>query len=251
MAKQPSKIRWRDSDTAELQRVINNFNAKLYRLKKNNPELSDYLPDRVKKSDVIKSIETRADFNRVLNSYKRFSKRGAEAPVKSSRGAKSTEWEVSEFNKKQAIENARRTRELKKLNEQEVKIAGKGTGVKRAEMGSVKENALKPSRKNFNNLSRKEWKLAITIFDKMLDASYREERLILMRENYLKGLTEQGFLDDSPELEEYIRGLDIQKFHDTVQTDDAGTFLFYKDPIAYEARREALLNTWRTAFEGK
>lgn len=251
MAKQPSKIRWRDSDTAELQRVINNFNAKLYRLNKNNPDLAEFLPDRVKKSEVIKSIETRADFNRVLNSYKRFSKRGAEAPVKSSRGAKSTQWEVDEFKQKQRIENARRTRERKKLNEQEVKIAGKGTGVKRAEMGSVKENALKPSRKNFNNMSQKEWVLATANIDKMLDASYREERLVLMRENYLKGLTEQGFLDDSPELEEYIRGLDLQKFHDTVQTDETGTFMFYKDPIAYEARREALINTWRTAFEGK
>lgn len=251
MAKQPSKIRWRESDTAELQRVINNFNAKLYRLKKNNPDLSEYLPDRVKKTEVIKSIESRADFNRITNSLKRFSKRGSEAPVKSTRGAKATKWEVGEFKKKQQIENARRTRERKKLGEQEVKIAGKGTGVKRAEMGTVKENALKPSRKNFDNMSQKEWDLATTNIDKMLDASHRQDRLMKMRENYLKGLTEQGFLDDSPELEQYIRGIELQKFHDTVQTDETGTFMFYKDPIAYEARRESLLNTWRTAFEGK
>lgn len=251
MPKQPHKIRWRDSDTAELQRVINNFNAKLYRIQKKNPELADYLPNRVKKSDVIKSIETRADFNRIINSYKRFSKRGAESPVRSSRGAKATQWEVDEFKKKQRIENARRTRERKKLNEQDVKIAGKSTGIKRAEMGSIAENALKPSRKNFDNLSQKEWDLATANIDKMLNASYRAERLELMRENYLKGLYEQGFLDDSPELEEYIRGVDIQKFYDTVQTDETGTFMFYKDPIAYETRRDSLIDTWQTAFEGK
>lgn len=251
MAKQPPKIRWRDSDSAELQRVIKNFNAKLNRLKKKSPEIAEYLPERLKKSDVIDSIGTRADFNRVLNSYKRFSKRGAEAPVKSSRGAKATEWEVSEFKHKQRIENARRTRERKKLNEQEVKRGGKGTGVKRAEMGRLKDNALKPSKKKFENLSQKEWELASKNIDRMLNASYRGKRLEEMRENYIKGLTEQGFLDDSPEIEEYIRGVDPQTFYDTVQTDEEATFIFYKSPLEYEARREEIIETWRTAYEGK
>lgn len=245
-----SKIRWRDSDTQELQRIINNYNNKLYRLKKNHPEMVDYLPQRMTKKDAIQSIETRADFNRLAKSLQRFSKRGAEKAVTSSRGAKATQWEVDEFRRKQQIENARRTRERKAIEEKEVKIAGRGTGKTRAEMGSIKENELKPSRKKFDNMSQKEWELASKNMDRLLNATVREERRLQMRENYLKGLTENGFLDDAPDLEKYIRGIDIDTFYETVQTDETATFFFYKDPIAYKSRLDTLIDTWKTAYEG-
>ena len=114
-----SKIRWRDADEKELQRVINNYNAKLYRLAKNKPEMVDILPQRLTKKEAVKSIESRADFNRLVNSLQRFSKKGAEKPVVSKRGAKATQWEVNEFVHKQRIENARRTRERKKIEKED------------------------------------------------------------------------------------------------------------------------------------
>lgn len=242
-----SKIRWRESDLAELQRTINNYNAKLYRIKKNHPEMIDYLPERMTKTNAIKSIETRADLNRLVNSLHRFSKRGAEKPVSSTRGAKATQWEVNEFKNKQRMENARRTRERKKIENEDVKIGGKSTGQTRAQMGSVKENALKPSRKNFKNMSQKEWELASKNMDKMLNAKFRNEKNELMRENYIKGLTENGFIDDVPELEDWIRGVDFDTFFTTVETDETATFFFYKDPIAYESRKEKIVDAWRNA----
>lgn len=245
-----SKIRWRESDTQELQRIINNYNNKLYRLKKAHPEMADFLPQRMTKKEAIASIETRADFNRLTKSLQRFSKRGAEKPVTSSRGAKATQWEIDEFKIKQRVENARRAREREKIESKEVKIAGKRQGKTRAEMGSIKENALKPSKKNFNNMSQKEWDLASKNIDKMLNATEREKKKLEMRENYIKGLTQNGFLDENPELEKFIRGMDIDTFYETVQTDETATFFFYKDPIAWNARRDALIDTWKTAFEG-
>ena len=239
-----SSIRWRESDTRELQRIINNFNAKIYRLRKNHPELKDYLPDTVKKKDVIKGIETRADFNRTIKSLQRFTKRGAENPVKSSRGAKSTEWEVGEFKLKQRIENARRTRERKKLEDKQVKSRGKETGVKRAEMGSIKENALKPSKKKFDNLSQKEWELAKRNIDNLLNASYRDERLLKMKDNYIKGLITAGYSD---ELIEMVRGLDPDKFIETVTTDQDATFDFIFDPLELKVKNDALIEVWSNA----
>lgn len=245
-----SKIRWRDSDTQELQRLINNFNNKIYRTKKAHPEMEDFLPSRVSKKDLVNSIETRADFKRIANSLARFSKRGAEAPVVSTRGARATQWEIDEFKRKQQIENARRTRERKALEEKEVKIAGKGTGQTRAQMGSVKENELKPSRKNFQNMSQKEWELASKNIDNQLNATKRHERMEQMRENYLKGLTEAGFADASPELVEIIKKIDIQTFYDTVQTDETATFSFIYDPLAFNVKKDALFEAWKTAYEG-
>lgn len=245
-----SKIRWRESDEKELQRIVKNYNAKLRRLQKEHPEMVDFLPNRITKKSVMDSIETRADFKRVTASLSRFTKRGAEKPVVSSRGAKATQWEVDEFKNKQRIENARRTRERKAIEAKEVKIAGKGQGHTRAQMGSIKENELKPSRKKFENMSQKEWELAVTNMDRLLNATEREKKKLQMRENYLKGLTENGFLDDHPELEKWIKSIDIDVFYETVQTDETATFFFYKDPIAYKSRLDTLIETWQTAYEG-
>ena len=241
MSNKRSKIRWRDSDTAELNRLIKNFNAKLYREEKKNPATADYLPSRVKKSEVIKSIETRADFNRLKKSLSAFSKRGAEKPVKSSRGAKATQWEVDEFKKKQKIENVRRTRERNKLNEKEMKSRGKPTGLKRGEMGTVKENSLKPNKKKFENLSQKEWEKAKLNIDKSLNAQHREQKKQTMKDNYIKGLENAGYSDDVIDL---VKNTNVDDFMETVDTDTEATFDFIYDPIEQKQKEEALKQVW-------
>lgn len=246
MAKKQSQIRWRESDTAELQRVINNFNAKLYRVKKNHPEYTDFLPDRVKKSDLIQGIHTRADFNRTINSLKRFSKKGAETPIKSKRGAKTTKWEHGEFRIKVGVDNARRTRERKKLLEKEVTSRGKGTGETRARMGTIKENSLKPRKRNFKNMSQKEWELAKANIDRAIDPLNSEFRKHNMRLNYIKGLRESGFSDDIASM---VLEMPIDKFIEITQTDEEASFDFIYDPIEFKLKNEALFDVWKTALD--
>ena len=241
MSNKSSKIRWRDSDTAELQRLIKNFNAKIYREIQKNPDAVNYLPERVKKSEAIKSIQTRSDFNRLTKSLKGFTKKGAEKPVKSSRGATATQWEVDEFKKKQRVVNARRTRERNKLNEKEVKSRGKPTGMKRGEMGSIKENSLKPSKKKFDNLSQKEWDKAKANIDKTLNAQYREERKQHMKDNYIKGLQNAGYSD---EIVDIVQNTPLDDFLETVDTDTEATFDFIYDPIEQAKKEEALKQVW-------
>lgn len=246
MAKKQSKIRWRDSDTAELQRTINNFNAKLYRLKKKSPEMVDFLPSRLKKSEVIKSIETRADFNRVINSVKRFSNKGAENPVSSSRGAKATQWELDEFNKAKAIENARRTRERKKLEKKDVSSRGKKTGSKVSEMGSIRKNELKPLKTNFENLSNKEWELAKGNIERAINPLTQEFQKHNMRLNYIKGLRNAGYSDDIIAL---VLEMPIDKFIETTQIDREADFDFIYDPIEFKMKQDALYEVWESALE--
>lgn len=242
-----SKIRWRESDVTNLKRTIKNFNAKIAYQEKKHPELKQFLPERINTKEAMKSIETRADFNRLVNSVQRFQKRGAEKSVTSSRGAKATQWEVDEFKHKQRVENARRTRERKKIEQQEIKSRGKSTGVKRAEMGSIKENSLKPSKKNFNNLSQKEWELAKRNIDNMLNANYRDEKKLKMKENYIKGLITAGYPDSVIDL---VRNINIDKFVETVATDQEATFDFIYDPLELQAKSEALKETWENAVNG-
>lgn len=245
MAKKQHQIRWRESDTAELQRVINNFNAKLYRVKKNHPEYADFLPERVKKSDLVKGIHTRADFNRITNSLKRFSKKGSEAPVKSSRGAKSTKWELGEFRRKEGIDNARRTRELNKVIGKPKTSRGKKTDMVNT-TGTIKENSLKPRNRNFSNMSKKEWERAKSAIDSAIDPLNTEFRRHNMRLNYIRGLQNAGFSDDIIDL---VRQVDIRTFIDTVNTDAEGTFEFIYDEIEFNLHQEALRETWTKALE--
>lgn len=242
MANQQPKIRWRDSDTAELQRVINNFNAKLYRIQKKNPEMAEFLPDRVKKSDVVKLIETRADFNRIVNSYKRFSQRGAEAPVKSSRGAKSTKWEVSEMKRKNAIENAKRTKARNALKEKPQMSRGKPTGNK---MDSVKVNELNPRTLNFENLSQKEWELKKDAIERELNPLSREFEKRNYRQNYILGLRNAGFSEDIVAM---VQQIPIDKFIEVTYTDAEADFDFIYDEIDFKLHQEALYDVWEKAL---
>ena len=244
MAKKQYKIRWRDSDTAELQRTINNFNAKLYRLKKNHPHLAEYLPDRVNKTTIIKSIATREDFNRTIKSLQRFSKRGAETPVKSARGAKATKWEISEHKKKERIVNREREKERNALLSKEVTSRGKGTGSTRSQMGTLKENALKPLDVNFENKSQKEWDLVKANIDTMLDDSFKAFRKSNMKLNYIKGLETAGFSDAAA----LVHQMDVDEFIRTIETDTEASFDFIYDPIEWNVKNEALFETWENAL---
>ena len=93
-------IRWRSADEAELKRVVKNFNAKLTRLAKKDPQNKNALPERVSAAQMKNMIETRQDFNRELNALRRFSERGAEELVVvpgNDYNLKITKWQKKEF----------------------------------------------------------------------------------------------------------------------------------------------------------
>lgn len=241
-----NKIRWRENDEKELKRLIKNFNTKISYVKKKHPELASSMPGKLSFKELKNKISTRSELKRTENSLKRFSRKGAEKQIVSSRGAKSTVWEVNEFKIKQRIENARRTRERKKIESQEVKSRGKGVGVTRSEMGSIKENSLKPSKKNFNNLSQKEWELAKRNIDNMLNENYRNDKKMQMKENYIKGLENAGYSD---ELIQLIKKVDIDVFINTVETDQEATFDFIYDPIELQVKSDSLYEVWSNVID--
>ena len=88
------KIRWNESDEQELKRAVRNFNAKLRRLEKKDPQkynkntlptfwdsVNETYTNRVSVGQMKELINTRNDLKRELNSLKRFSKRGSEEIV--------------------------------------------------------------------------------------------------------------------------------------------------------------------------
>lgn len=244
-------IRWGRSDYARLAHLVKKVNQKIFDIEVKRPDIAGYQPDMLDYQSAKSKIKTRNDFNKFLNKYKRYLREGVEEVQTSTRGAKATGWDINEFNIEQRTINAQRAKKRKKIEDEEVKIGGVSTGSTRRQMGSVKENSLKPSKKKFKNLSQKEWELARKNFDRMLDADKRKQKDEEMRDNYLKGLLDAGFLEANPELEDYIRGVDFDDFFANVETDETATFQFYKDPVAWDTRLEYITNTWRTLYEEK
>ena len=253
MPKRQPNIRWRQRDVEELQRTVKNFNAKLYRMQKKNPEMEAVLPPRLTVTQLKNEIATRDEYNRILESLQKFSKLRqysrlpeADAPIQK------TEWEIKHQTLRAKIANERKARRRKELADHTVKTGGKDTGVSRVAMGKVRENEGKPISENLRGKKNTaEFERATKAIDSILNRELVEKKQLLMRENYIKGLTDYGFLDD-PEtaklLESYIMGVSLDTFVNTVIDDEMGSFEWYKDPQAFETRLKGLVDTWKTAY---
>lgn len=172
------KIKWRKADEKQLAYAVRAFNAKRTRLLKQVPELEAFLPPKMSVADIKKSIQTRQDFNREINSLKRFLKKGAEKTVVNKQGVKTTKYELNELRLKVNRINRERA---KKLAEMEPNTE-KGT------MGSIQQNALRPKKFNFESQSTKSWDKFVESVEKQALPGYWDERLKKYKENFLKGL---------------------------------------------------------------
>lgn len=255
-----NKIRWRESDAEKLRKAVKNFNARVAYVLKTNEHAKTldakpddlakgdfYIPNKQKYNDVLASIETRKDFNRVIKSLERFNAKTSK-PVKTERSANMSKYLYDEARYKQQALRPIMDEEAKRIAALETKIAGEPTGNTR-KMGDIKKHQTRAHERNVKNLSKRDLPIFFKNLDNLLNAQYRKEQREMMRENYIKGLTLNGFLDENPEIEEYIRGVDIDTFYDNAITDDTATFYFYKDPIAFEVRKTAIVNTWKAAYE--
>ena len=232
-----------------LKESIKDFNNKLDYHKRMYKGNAPYLPDNKSYDKVIATIENVDEVRRVTQSLQDFLKPGATNLVKSERSAIFTEWELKERLAQQERDNEIKRKEREEVLKEPVKIGGKEQNATRAQMGSIKENTLKESIKDPLKMSQKEWDKFRERLDKRLDTHERQEKKEQMRENYIKGLRDSEFLNKNPEIENYIRGVDIDTFIKTVETDETATFLFYKDPQAFEARLEFIESAWLTAYE--
>lgn len=235
-------IRWRRSDYSKLSHLVKKVNQKIIDIEVKRPDISGLQPNFLDYQDAKAQIKTRKDLINFLNKYKRYLREGVEEVVSSSRGAKATQWEVNEFNINQRAENVRRANTRKRLGEKEVTIAGKGTGIKRAEMGSIKENDARPSRKRFGNMSQKEWEHAFKNMEQKMRSTYNAERQAKMIQNYVKGLGAVGY---SKELQEIMNHVPLDTFMDVVDTDETATFDFIYDPIELALKQERLIELWK------
>ena len=246
MPKKQYNIRWKQSDVDELQRLINNFNNKLYRMEKSGKSENLIMPERVKKSEITARITTRQDLQRELKSLERFTKRGAEKPVKTKESAR-TKWEIDEFRRKQNRINRQKRARREELGEKEVTTRGRSTGVKRKEMGRVKElSQVREDNRDPLKMKDEEFIKAKRNIENALNPMTNEFAKHNAKLNYIKGLRNAGFSEDIVDL---VRKTDIDEFVDTINLDEQADFDFIYDEIEFQGHQEILRETWENAVK--
>lgn len=239
------KIHWREEDYKEVERVIKNFNNKIYRTKKRHPELADIQPLPIKKREFINSIKTRQDLNRELNSLKRYSKKGNEKPVTSNAvdNFTTTKWEVSEYKRKEGIINTRKTKQKNKLANKDALQGGKKLGYKKSEaLSSILEDSLNPTHTDFKNKRKYDWEKFKKRIDKQIDANYLSSINLLYQENYMKALDKENF---PPDIKYIINRLDNDRFIERYALDELADIDFVYSLHDLEIRIDTLREIWQ------
>lgn len=224
------KISWRKSDEDELKRVVRNYNAKIKRLAKKNPQIENVLPEKVSVAQMKELINTRQDLKRELNSLKRFSKRGAEEIVDvpgTDYNLKITKWQKSEMNRRVAVINRRRAKRLEDITNMEMKSRGEALGYTRGElgMGKAEEISLRPMNAFTRRMSQSDLKWKWKSILKESKSDFFTESDYRLRDNYIKGIKENYDYENVKDIIKQIEGMDIKEFLNVFNA-EGGTFEF-------------------------
>lgn len=249
------KIRWNESDNQELARVVRNFNAKINRLSKKDPQNKNILPDKISVGQLKNLINTRQDLKRELNSLKRFSKRGAEEIViipNTEYNLKTTKWQKTEMNRRVGIINRRRENRLKQLEEMEMKSRGEKLGYTRGQlgMGKIAEVSLRPMNAFYRTMGNTDLKKRYQSILAQSQSDYFTQQDFRLRDNYIKGLKENYNYENIKDIIEHIENMDIKEFLQTFE-EEGGTFEIASPDgkldlkqAEYSSYETALRSTW-------
>lgn len=254
-------IRWSEADEAELKRVVKNFNAKLTRLEKKDPQNKSALPERVSAAQLRELIETRQDLNRELNALRRFSERGAEEIVHlpdNDNNLKITKWQKKEMARREVIINQKRKKQLERVANIELEDRGKKIGYTKGErdkidisifddpeaykkgrvgMRRIEEIELYPVQAFYPSQNRRDLNKRFKQLQKESMSTYWDARNELMRFNYVREI-ERNFPDVFvSDIVDAIRNMDFDEFRKIFEANDQHKFQ-YNYPLNLEDQRK-------------
>lgn len=232
-------IKWRKTDEQKLAKAVRKFNAKRTRLLKQVPELEEFLPKRLNVKEIKNDVKTRRDFNNVINSVERFMKKGAEKPIVTKEGIKTTAYQKRELEIKVRAINSRRSAELKKASPS----TEKGT------MGTIRANNLRPKKYDLDKIKRSDWDKFVESVEKQSKDSYSAEQYDRYKDNFIRGL-ENVFGEKGRELIEIAKQINPETLTQMFYDDPILQIDFIYDPLEMDIKIEAMtehLNNYLSA----
>ena len=255
-------IKWREQDEKELRRVARNFNDKLRREVKKSPENKNILPQfynedteqfesRITITMLHDLIKTRADYNRMLNMLKRFSRRGAEKIVdapSNDYGTRTTKWQKQEMSRMVGIVNRKRQERLDKLNLVEMMNSQGSLGYTLGQMfgmGLASKNKLSPTKAFTPSQSQTDLKYKFRGLLTESKTTYHQDRDMLLKENYIRTLQENYKSGDIQDVISKIRGMGNDAFVLKFEAKgDAFEFAYPPDEEQYQNYLSELKGYW-------
>lgn len=245
-----NKINWRSVDEKKLTNLVRQFNSKVGRLAKQNPDLAEILPKRLTKSSFKEGITTRQDFNRRYREYERFLKKGSETIVENPQGLKLTAWEKRENEiKARTISNAR-ARELKRIEATPLTDRGKPTGLIRGQRRYTQaERENREKKFNFNKIRPgKEYEMFKNVLENQVMSDYFDRRAQLYKDNYFKSLDNQ-YGGRANGIKEMLKDVDARTIADAVNSDPDLSIDFNYETTEMEFRLQYLYDAWPNYIE--
>ena len=236
-------IKYRESDAEKLRRTVENFNRKIRRAAARGVE---NLPETLSIRDLRREIGTRADFNRTINSLRRFSRKGAEAAAPAPEGYyRMTKWERQEIARSLSIINRARAREFARINEMEVKSRGIPLGLKRGEMGPARTKAFLPKQKAEKFRSRSELEEYRRTLAKQAKQGYISGTDEQYKQNYFKALRDVYGAAAEP-LIARLDTLPARTMVNKMYAEQEGDIHFIYDRFDKRAKMEILESIWES-----
>lgn len=236
-------IKWQEADSRELSKAVKNFNAKISRLEKKNPELKNLLPERVTVKEMKELIDTRQDLKRELNSLKRFSKRGSEQLVTipdNDYNLQITKWQKNEMTRRVGVINRKRAQRLEQIQNIELKSRGEKLGYTRGQlgMGKADEIALTPLNTFTKRMTRHDLKRKFETIKRESQSTYWQKREMIMKDSYIKSLERNFPADEISDVVKAIDDMTFEEFYKTFQEEGADFELSY--PLNKDDERKAI-----------
>lgn len=244
-------IRWSKADNQELAKVVRNFNSKISRLEKKNPELKNALPERASVRQLKELVQTRQDLKREINMLRRFSKRGSEEIVThGDNNISMTKWQRTEINRFAAIANRKREKRRRFIESLEVTQDGEGLGYTKGDigMGRAEVVSLAPIEGLTKSMGQRDLQMRFEGLRAEAQTYYYREKDYRARENYIRGLLENFALSDVADIVREIEAMPIDEFIKKFYSEADANFegLYAPDREQYQEYVEDLKSTWLT-----
>lgn len=145
-------IRYNKELVNNINKTVQNYNAKIRRLQKLNPSLS--LPEKISAKSLRNMSDTRQELNRNLQKLKRFSKRGSEKNIILPSGEIISKYELNELKRESSRLQRNLTRRINELAEITPKVKGVKQDYNYAQMGDATLNNYIVKRDTLKNLTK-------------------------------------------------------------------------------------------------
>lgn len=187
MAKQ-TRIQMTNEDFITLEKAVNKFNKKVRELERLTDD-SSYLPETRNFKEVLKSFETRDEFNRIIKSMNNFStQKSSGVRVTLESGQDISRWELTELNRarRRAYKNLMTEKETI-LNERiSIGIGDERLREINRQLEKV-ENVLKTNQRDFNRIKGQVFKYGST------DYYFKQD--LLFQKNFLEAIKDLRYLE--------------------------------------------------------